>query len=315
MPSVDISIVFATYNGMQTLPRMMQALTKLQFPRDRWIIVAVDNASTDGSGDFLRSFAGQLPIEVYVEQRQGKSYAMNLGLDHVEGELAVLTDDDVIPQPDWLDKYWEVSQRETDYDVFGGAILPDWPRPPDQWILDWVPMGASYATNCGIKTGAIPAEIVYGPNSAFRTRRIFDGCRFETRIGPSGASSYAMGNDTDFANKMAEGSGKAYHTNDARVFHMIRENQMSEDWILRRAERLGLGVPRVRPWRISRRTRIAGVPYSTWLRFIGLSLASPLLNRLPRSAFRFHRLWRYYYFRGLVTALRTQYSEPKAADS
>ena len=306
MCSIDITVVFATYNGIKTLPRVVDALSKIEFPRQRWKVVAIDNNSTDGTGEFLRSFAGRLPIEVYHEPRQGKSFAMNRGLDHVEGQLAVLIDDDIIPEPDWLDRYWDIAQREKDYDVFGGAILPDWPRQPEQWILDWVPLGSTFAINENLKSGPVSPKNVWGGNSAFRSKIIFDGCRFDESIGPSGAPLYAMGNDTNFAIRAAGQNAMAFHCADARVRHIIREKQMAEDWIVKRAERLALGNLKYNPHLVSKHTRIAGVPYTLWVRYFILYFLLPVLKMLPKSKFRYWRLRNFYFIRGIISTIKSK---------
>lgn len=41
--------------------------------------MAVDNGSTDGSGDLLRSAAGRLPLTVLTEPAKGKNRALNRG--------------------------------------------------------------------------------------------------------------------------------------------------------------------------------------------------------------------------------------------
>ncbi len=288
---------------MQTLPRMAEALCRIDFPQDRWKIVAVDNNSTDGTGEFLRSLREALPIEVHLETRQGKSFAMNRGLDHIEGDLAVLTDDDVIPERDWLMRLWEISLEKRDYDVFAGTIRPDWPRPPDRWILDWVPFGSTFAINQTTQSGPVDASHAWGPNTAIRSKVIRGGCRFDEAIGPDGTEVFAMGEDVAFARRAAAGK-PAYFCAEAQVSHIIREEQLSEDWIVERARRFGSGVNAVFPQTLPGGPGIAGVPLSLWARRFGFAVLAPLLKPCPRSKYRFRALWKDHYYRGLVGALR-----------
>ena len=58
MTKPKITILFATYNGANTLPVMMDALLRLRFPRGAWHIVAVDNNSRDATAASCRGMRG-----------------------------------------------------------------------------------------------------------------------------------------------------------------------------------------------------------------------------------------------------------------
>ena len=106
-----IMVLFSTFNGADTLPAMLESLTRLTPPPGGWKLVAVDNGSTDGSGDLLRSFPGRLPLTVLSEPAKGKNRALNRGLEIAKGDLVVLTDDDIIAGADWLSAWASVADR------------------------------------------------------------------------------------------------------------------------------------------------------------------------------------------------------------
>ena len=56
---------------------------------------------------------------------------------------------------------------------------------------------------------------------------------------PDGTSDYMMGSETEFTRRLARDGVKAWFCADAQVSHMIREHQLSVDWILQRAHRHG----------------------------------------------------------------------------
>jgi hypothetical protein len=68
------------------------------------------------------------------ETRQGKSFALNTGLAHASGEVLALTDDDVIPAPDWLRRIVEAFRARDVAFVFG-KVLPRWSRMPPPELL------------------------------------------------------------------------------------------------------------------------------------------------------------------------------------
>src|SRR5277367_3031437 len=97
-----LTLLFSTFNGASTLPRMLDALERLKTPAGGWKVVAIDNASTDNTAALLQERRARLPLTVLAEARRGKNYGLNTGLSVVEGDLVVLTDDDVVPREDWL---------------------------------------------------------------------------------------------------------------------------------------------------------------------------------------------------------------------
>ena len=90
-----ITVIFATYNGSDSLPLMLEALTKIIPPQGGWKLVAVDNASTDNSHEILTNYLPKLPLTILSETQQGKNSALNTGLKAIEGDLVVFTDDDI----------------------------------------------------------------------------------------------------------------------------------------------------------------------------------------------------------------------------
>src|SRR5882724_9338189 len=113
-----LTVLIATRNGVRTLPRVLEAYTCLQPPTGGWKLVVIDNGSTDQTRDIVLSFLDRLPLEYLFEERSGKNIALNTGLAKLEGDLAVFTDDDAIPSPDWLVSYRAAADTHTACSLF-----------------------------------------------------------------------------------------------------------------------------------------------------------------------------------------------------
>jgi hypothetical protein len=87
----------------------------------------VDNAGDSATEKLVKVWANKLPINYIVALETGKNKALNHTLPKVKGQQIVFTDDDIIPNPDWLLQLWEGAQRWPDHKVFGGRIVADWP--------------------------------------------------------------------------------------------------------------------------------------------------------------------------------------------
>src|SRR5262245_40508219 len=223
---VNLTILFATHNGAKTLPRMLDALECLEL--DRVKIVAVDNASTDGSADLINARSKKLHITLLSEARRGKNIALNKGLSEVEGDLVVLTDDDIVPRRDWLISILRVAEEQPSYDIFGGAIYPLWEQVPEEWVLWNVPKPLFGWTD--FDEGPVVPECVWGGNMAVRSR-VFGKHRFLEKIGPDGTLNYATGSETEFTSRAAKAGHKCWHSKRCVVGHIIRAHQLRPEWL------------------------------------------------------------------------------------
>jgi glycosyltransferase involved in cell wall biosynthesis len=243
-----ITIVFSSYNGARTLPRMLDGLCTLRTGGLPYKIVAVDNNSSDDTGRILQSYRDRLPITCLFEPRRGKNCALNLALAEIEGDIVIMTDDDVVIDPDWMLRIKSVFDAHPEVDVIGGRIDPLWPTPPAAWVLNNVPLVVAYAsTPPDYKEGPCGPQRVWGPNMAFRARVFRDGHRFNERIGPNGSKSYAMGAEVEFCRRLQAAGYGMWFCSTAVVKHIIRDYQLTRRWLCGRAYRHGRGETRMAP--------------------------------------------------------------------
>ena len=194
-----LTVLLATYNGERTLPIVLEAYRHLDTPEGGWKLVIVDNGSTDGTPQILERFLALLPMTRLHVAEAGKNRALNAGLAVREGDVIVLTDDDAVPAPGWLQSLRRAADLNPAFDIFGGAIVPRWEHDPQRWVLDWVPHDVSYTvTPADAKAGPVPATQVWGPNMAARACLFDAGHVFDVHIGPQAGISYAMGSETEF---------------------------------------------------------------------------------------------------------------------
>lgn len=96
-----ISLVVNTYNRMHTLPSTLRSLEFLRYP-DLEVIV-VDGPSSDGTLDYLLA-NWQEKIKICTCGEANLSKSRNIGIQNASGDIVCFTDDDGIPEPDWLDQ-------------------------------------------------------------------------------------------------------------------------------------------------------------------------------------------------------------------
>lgn len=99
---MTVSIVFPVYNKSELLPTTLPALLSQTY-RD-FELIAVDDGSTDGSGDFLDRLAKtDSRVKVIRQPNAGVSAARNAALDRASGDYVVFADADDTVCPDWLE--------------------------------------------------------------------------------------------------------------------------------------------------------------------------------------------------------------------
>jgi glycosyltransferase involved in cell wall biosynthesis len=98
LPSV--SVVVPVLEAAEEIDVLLDALERLDYPRDRLEILVVDNGSRDGTPSRV---ARRSQVRLLHETRIRSSYAArNRGVDAASGEWVAFTDADCAPARDWL---------------------------------------------------------------------------------------------------------------------------------------------------------------------------------------------------------------------
>jgi cellulose synthase/poly-beta-1,6-N-acetylglucosamine synthase-like glycosyltransferase len=95
----SISVVVPARDAAATLPALLESLAALDYPRDRFEVLVVDNASSDRTA----GTAGRFPVRLVREEAVISSYAArNAGLRAATGDWIAFTDADCVVDRGWL---------------------------------------------------------------------------------------------------------------------------------------------------------------------------------------------------------------------
>jgi glycosyltransferase involved in cell wall biosynthesis len=158
------SVVICTYNRATLLRETLAAVQAMTPPDDcRVEILVVDNNSSDNTRAAIAEAAARsaYPIVALHETRQGKSFALNLALSHATGDILALTDDDVLPEADWLRRIVD-DFRARDVTFVFGKVRPRWSRVPPPELLT-PPAQAIWGPLAIVDYGDTPA--IYHPTA------------------------------------------------------------------------------------------------------------------------------------------------------
>ncbi len=232
-----LSVLLATHNGADTIDRTLAAMSEMEPPAGGWKLVVVNNASTDDTEARVLAWRDRLPLEYIVEPKLGKSTALNTALGHAAGDLIIMTDDDVLPERSWLTEWRRMVDAYPGISVFGGVTIPAFESAPPDWPMPAWCYTVLYGQTPMQPEGEIEPINVSGANMAVRKSVSDQGWRFVEGflVGKGGL----MGEDSDFVRRLAAAGHKVGFAPNARVGHIIHQEQVSWWWIQRRLFRHG----------------------------------------------------------------------------
>ena len=134
---MDASIIVCTYNRVESLKDTLDALHKQQtFTFKDWEVIIVDNNSKDHTRQVVEKVQHNWSILRYAfEEKQGLSHARNHGIACAKGDIILFTDDDVLPEPNWLETTL-LGMKKYKVDACGGYIAPIWETQPPKWLTE-----------------------------------------------------------------------------------------------------------------------------------------------------------------------------------
>src|SRR6516165_1044331 len=126
-----VSVVVPTFRRPDLLARCLGALAAQDFAATAFEVMVTDDAGSDETRRQVAEFAARShPVVHYVAVtgRHGPAAARNAGWRAARAPLIAFTDDDTIPQPDWLASGAGALQRAAELAAVTGQVIV--PLPP-----------------------------------------------------------------------------------------------------------------------------------------------------------------------------------------
>lgn len=116
------TVIVLNHNGVRYLEECFRSLEALNYPDDKLELMLVDNASTDGSVEYVKRNFPQVRI-IRNPQNLGFAKANNVGAEKAEGKYVAFINNDARAHPDWLIELVKSVSKEEDVVCVGGKIL------------------------------------------------------------------------------------------------------------------------------------------------------------------------------------------------
>jgi GT2 family glycosyltransferase len=99
---LDFSIIIPTYNRPQRLQTCLDSITQLDYPRDLFETIVVDDGSEFPLNEIVAPYRDRLNITLIRQVNSGPARARNAGADAASGTYLAFTDDDCALDTQWL---------------------------------------------------------------------------------------------------------------------------------------------------------------------------------------------------------------------
>lgn len=299
---MDASIIVCTYNRAESLKDTLAALAALKARPDlQWEVLVVDNNSRDSTRQVVEAAQRNWPRLRYVfEPAQGLSHARNRGIAESTGEVILFTDDDVLPEPKWLEITLEGLTRYQ-ADACGGYIAPIWETSPPAWLTERFYGFLAVRTDCSDDYPITQAsQAPFGANMAMK-RTVFDRVAlFDTNRGRKG-NVLASGEDGEMFERILAAGLKAIFLGQSRVHHKVEAFRLTKRYFRRwrfqtsRNIAVSRGMPGER--------RLFGIPLYVYPQFLR-AMANAVRTKLTGPADEaFNREMIVWHFLGMMRGL------------
>ncbi len=137
----QVAIVIPNWNGSSRLRVLLEALSAQTYPIAR--VLVVDNGSTDDSIDIAKRAGADV---IALSRNTGFAVAVNHGIRAATTEAVAVVNNDVVPEPDWLEKLMKPIEGGAWFAV--GKLLNSSERERIDGCFDAISRGAT-AWRCG----------------------------------------------------------------------------------------------------------------------------------------------------------------------
>lgn len=130
---IFLSVTIATFNRVDLLEKVLCALIAQTLDSAFFEIIICDSHSSDGTAQMVDScIRGNPTIKIrHLHTKNILAAKRNLGINAACGEIVVFLDDDCIPEPTWLETYYDIFKADSDKShVYCGEV-----RFPREWIV------------------------------------------------------------------------------------------------------------------------------------------------------------------------------------
>ena len=105
---LTVSIIVASRNEESVIINLLDSLTKIKYPEEKYEVILIDDDSSDNTYSIMNNYAKKLSNWKVLQHKKnetslrGKKGALTLGIQNSKGDIILTTDADCIVPPNWV---------------------------------------------------------------------------------------------------------------------------------------------------------------------------------------------------------------------
>jgi GT2 family glycosyltransferase len=205
-----VSVVIPSYNRRASLLRLLESLRQQTLRPSEFEVLVVDDGSTDGTPDMLRSLHMPYELTVLQQPNAGPGAARNRGVRAATADRIVFLDDDTVPVPGLLRRHLDLQMQHPNAVVIGPMVPPpNWQRPAwIRWEEDMLEV--QYRAMLAGEFACTPRQF-YTANASLSRSRFLTAGGFD--------SSFKRAEDVELAYRMRDQGASFVFDAEASVYH------------------------------------------------------------------------------------------------
>lgn len=237
---MDITVAICTYNGVDEVPVVLDHLREQENVEDvGWEVLVVDNNSTDATEAVVRkqkqAWRRDADLRYTFEGRQGKSHALQTGVEEARGRCIAFLDDDNLPAPDWVAAAHRFAEAHPRAGAFGGQIHGRFEEEPPTSFGLVKPLFAlnertdeiCYSAGGNLQLAAPGAGLVVR-RRAWEESVPNTGLEFK---GPTGDSRGTLGEEFELQWRLYQNDWEIWHNPKMHLDHKIPSERLEEEYL------------------------------------------------------------------------------------
>jgi len=214
-----LTVIIPTYNRHESLLRVLGGLLhQRDVGANEFEVVLADDGSVDNTVEVVRDWAESVEMRVklsFSAGNRGPAHARNRAIAISEGEILLMTGDDILPPPDFLSRHlrWHRAHPEDESALLGCVVWPE-DLPPTPFMRWMEGRGRAFYFGYPEAAGAVSPDLFYTCNVSVK-RALVSRCG-----GFREDFSFASHEDLEMGVRLAETGGmRLYYDPDLKGIH------------------------------------------------------------------------------------------------
>lgn len=258
------AIIVPTYNRPALVARMLESLSKCDFPSDVEILI-IENGIRTNVREICKGNSIDGRVRYIFVEKAGRSIALNIGIKQSDAEFLIFFDDDLTFASNIIVRYVAAAEKYGPKHFFGGPLVADAESICSPHLIPHLPSSCKdwFLPNDEALISLSDEVMFFGANWAgFRSDLLDIGCYSED-IGVTASNLSPVGEETLMQRNMLKAGLVGIYLNDALIYHLVPKECYTEKWIRNRKMRHGITDYILDMQKPDRVNTIFGIP--TWV--------------------------------------------------